>query len=499
MSENVSLKEIMKFRMDKLKVLRDKGIEPYPHKYEFSHKNIDIYNNQKDFLCEDSRSEIVSVAGRIVSLRNMGKSAFLHIQDDTGKLQVYLNNKNISDDLEKLVCENLDLGDIIGCRGEVFLTKTEELSIRAQNITLLAKNIRPLPNLKEKDGEAFNAFSDKESRYRYRHLDLIANPANRDVFRKRSDIINYLRAFLNSNDYLEVETPVLQPLYGGATARPFKTFHNALDRELFLRIADELYLKRLVIGGYDKVFEIAKDFRNEGVDRSHNPEFTMCEFYQAYSDVYDMMDMTEGLIKHIAQEMKIDKITFNSHPVNFKDEFDKVSFVEELSKALDCDFLNLNKDELICIAEDKGISLDNSLSYGKVVDKLFGELVEPNLINPTFVLDYPKLISPLAKKKRDAEIDVVERFELFIGGMEFANSFSELNDPVEQRFRLEEIIKSTTKIDKEIQLIDEEFISAMESGMPPMGGVGIGVDRLVMLFTGQSSIRDVILFPVLRY
>ena len=328
---------------------------------------------------------------------------------------------------------------------------------------------------------------------------MIANPANRDVFRKRSDIINYLRAFLNSNDYLEVETPILQPLYGGATARPFKTFHNTLDRELFLRIADELYLKRLVIGGYDKVFEIAKDFRNEGVDRSHNPEFTMCEFYQAYSDVYDMMDMTEGLIKHIAQEMKINKITFNSHPVNFKDEFDKVSFVEELSKALDCDFLNLNKDELICIAEDKGISLDNSLSYGKVVDKLFGELVEPNLINPTFVLDYPKLISPLAKKKRDAEIDVVERFELFIGGMEFANSFSELNDPVEQRFRLEEIIKSTSKIDKEIQLIDEEFISAMESGMPPMGGVGIGVDRLVMLFTGQSSIRDVILFPVLRY
>ena len=498
MSENTSLKEIIKFRMDKIKALQNKGVELYPHKYEFSHKNIDIHNGQAKFLSEDSNPSTVSLAGRIVSLRNMGKSAFLHIQDDSGKIQVYLSNNNIDNDLEKLVCDNLDLGDIIGCAGEVFLTKTKELSIRAKSITLLAKNIRPLPNLKEKDGESFNAFSDKESRYRYRHLDLIANPGNKDVFIKRSKVINSLRSFLNSNDYLEVETPVLQPLYGGATARPFKTFHNALDRELFLRIADELYLKRLIIGGYDKVFEIAKDFRNEGVDRSHNPEFTMCEFYQAYSDVYDMMDMTEKLIKYIACSMDIDKITFNSHSINFKEDFEKVSFVDELNKALNTDFLNLNKKELIKVAEENDIFLDENLSYGKVVDKLFGELVEPKLLNPTFVLDYPKLISPLAKKKRNTEADVVERFELFIGGMEFANSFSELNDPVEQRARLEEIIKSTSKIDKEIQVIDEEFISAMESGMPPMGGVGLGVDRLVMLFTAQVSIRDVILFPVLR-
>ena len=497
MTENKSLKEIMKFRIEKINKMVDSGIDVYPHKYKYSHKNIDIHNNQEKLLNEP-KSSIVSIAGRIVSLRSMGKSTFLHIQDDTGKIQFYLNNSNIENELDRIVCENLDLGDIVGGSGEVFLTKTEELSIRVQNITLLAKNIRPLPNLKEKDGEAFNAFTDKESRYRYRHLDLIANPSRKDVFRKRSNIINHLRTYLNLNDYLEVETPVLQPLYGGATARPFKTFHNSLGRELFLRIADELYLKRLVVGGYQKVFEIAKDFRNEGVDRSHNPEFTMCEFYEAYSDVYDMMAMTEDLIKYIARQINIAEVKFNSHLISFQKEFKRVSFVEELSKALGEEFLSLTKKELIQLSDKNNISIDTSLSYGKIIDKLFGELVEPSLIQPTFVLDYPRLISPLAKQKSESDIDVVERFELFIGGMEFANSFSELNDPLEQRNRLEEIIASTSKIDKEIQVIDEDFLAAMEAGMPPMGGVGIGVDRLVMLFTGQSSIRDVILFPVLR-
>ncbi len=498
MSENNSLKEMIKFRMDKIKTLKEHGVELYPHKYKYSHKTIEIHNNQDTLLLEQAEDNSVSIAGRIISLRDMGKSTFLHIQDDSGKIQIYLNNNNINSELEKIVCNNLDLGDIVGCSGEVFLTKTKELSVRAKNIMLLAKNIRPLPNLKEKDGEAFNAFTDKESRYRYRHLDLIANPSRKDIFKKRNDIINHLRGYLNSNDYLEVETPVLQPLYGGATARPFKTFHNSLNRELFLRIADELYLKRLVIGGYEKVFEIAKDFRNEGVDKSHNPEFTMCEFYQAYSDVYDMMNMTESLIKYIAEKIDINKITFNSHLINFNNEFKKVSFIDELNNALGDDFLSLSKDELVKISDKNNISLDDNLSYGKIIDKLFGELVEPKLIDPTFVLDYPKLISPLAKQKRDSSIEVVERFELFIGGMEFANSFSELNDPVEQRNRLEEIIDSSSKIDKEIQVIDEDFIAAMEAGMPPMGGVGIGVDRLVMLFTGQESIRDVILFPVLR-
>jgi len=498
MNENSSLKEIIKFRMGKIEILKKHGVELYPHKYEYSHKNIDIHNNQESLLSEENENKLVSIAGRIISLRDMGKSTFLHIQDASAKIQIYLNNNNIENDLEKIVSENLDIGDIVGCSGEVFLTKTKELSIRSRSITLLAKNIRPLPNLKEKDGEAFNAFTDKESRYRYRHLDLIVNPSRKHVFKKRSAIINYLSSYLNSNGYLEVETPVLQPLYGGATARPFKTFHNSLDRELFLRIADELYLKRLIVGGYEKVFEIAKDFRNEGVDKSHNPEFTMCEFYQAYSDVYDMMDITENLIKYIAQNIDVKETNFNSHSINLKDSFLKVSFVEELSSALGKDFLNLEKSELINLANKKNISVDNSLSYGKIIDKLFGELVEPNLIKPTFVLDYPKSISPLAKQKRDSDKEIVERFELFIGGMEFANSFSELNDPVEQRNRLEEIIKSTSKIDKEIQVIDEDFISAMEAGIPPMGGVGIGVDRLVMLLTGQDSIRDVILFPVLR-
>ena len=497
MTENKSLKEIMRFRIEKINKMINSGIDVYPHNYRYTHKNIDIHNNREELL-NSAADNMVSIAGRVVSLRSMGKSTFLHVQDDTAKIQFYLNNNNIENELDKIVCENLDLGDVIGGSGEVFLTKTKELSIRVQKITLLAKNIRPLPNLKEKDGEAFNAFTDKESRYRYRYLDLIANPSSKDVFRKRSNIINYLRSYLNSNDYLEVETPVLQPLYGGATARPFKTFHNSLNRELFLRIADELYLKRLVVGGYQKVFEIAKDFRNEGVDKSHNPEFTMCEFYEAYSDVYDMMDMTEDLLKYIAKELNISEVKFNSHLISFKSQFEKVSFVDELNKALGQEFLTLTKKELIQLADKNNISIDDSVSYGKVIDKLFGELVEPKLIQPTFVLDYPRLISPLAKHKRESDLDVVERFELFIGGMEFANSFSELNDPVEQRNRLNEIIDSTSKVDKEIQVIDEDFLAAMEAGMPPMGGVGIGVDRLVMLFTGQSSIRDVILFPVLR-
>jgi len=493
MSENKSLKDIMKFRIEKMNAMKEKGVDLYPHKYKRSHKNIELHDKADELI-----GNSISIAGRIVSLRDMGKSSFLNIQDDSSKIQVYLNNNNIVNELDRLVSSNLDLGDIIGCKGELFFTKTNELTVRGSSITMLAKNIRPLPNLKEKDGEAFNAFTDKELRYRYRHLDLIANPTRKSIFKKRSEIINHLRSYLTLNDYLEVETPVLQPLYGGATARPFKTFHNSLDRELFLRIADELYLKRLIVGGYEKVFEIAKDFRNEGVDKSHNPEFTMCEFYESYSDVYDMMELTEKLIKYIAEKMGLTEVSFNSHTINLKNKFTRVSFVDELNNALGIEFLNLNKVELLEVAKKKNISMDDSMSYGKIVDKLFGELVEPDLLNPTFVLDYPKLISPLAKKKRDSNTDIVERFELFIGGMEFANSFSELNDPMEQRARLEEIIKSTSKIDKEIQVIDEDFIAAMEAGMPPMGGVGIGVDRLVMLLTEQSSIRDVILFPVLR-
>ena len=493
MPENNSLKDIMQFRIDKINKLSESGVEVYPHSYKYSHKIDRIICDKSNII-----GQMVNIAGRIVSLREMGKSIFLHIQDDESKLQVYLNNKNILDHLGQLVCQNLDIGDIVGIKGEVFLTKTNELTIRCHEIAMLAKNIRPLPNLKEKDGEAFNAFTDKEQRYRHRHLDLIANPSRKAVFKQRSSIINSMRTYLNQNDFIEVETPVLQPIYGGATARPFKTYHNSLDRDLFLRIADELYLKRLIIGGYEKVYEIAKNFRNEGVDKSHNPEFTMCEFYQAYSDVYDMMDFTESMIKYIANQIKVSSVEFNSNVIDLTGKFNQVSFVEELNKALGADFLELSKDDLIDAASKEGIALDKNLSHGKIIDKLFGELVESSLLQPTFVMDYPKSISPLAKQKRNESRQVVERFELFIGGMEFANSFTELNDPVEQRLRLEEIIKSTSKIDKEIQVIDDEFINAMESGMPPLGGVGIGVDRLVMLLTGQDSIKDVILFPVLR-
>ena len=386
----------------------------------------------------------------------------------------------------------------MGCSGELFLTKTGELSIKADNLIILSKNLRPLPNLKEKEGISFNSFEDKELRYRYRHLDLIANFDVKNVFIKRSKIIKSIRNFLDNNGYLEVETPALQPIYGGASARPFTTYHNSLDRTLYLRIADELYLKRLIIGGFEKVYEIAKNFRNEGMDRNHNPEFTSLEFYEAYSDMYSMMDFTEELIKNTAMDINALNIFYGGNKIDLNLPFERKSMFDLFSEHLGKGIELMDIGKLQEIAKLNKIDFENKMNFGQLLDKVFGELIEPNLIKPTFVYDYPAAISPLAKKKRNTDEDLVERFELFICGMEFANSFSEQNDPIEQKEKLIEQNLLKDAGDDEAQILDDDFIEAMEAGMPPTGGVGIGIDRLVMLLTQSNSIKDVILFPILK-
>ena len=492
-SENNSLKQIMAYRLEKLGKIKNAGINPFPYKYSASHKISKILSGQKKLLCEH-----VSICGRIISFRKMGKASFIHIQDESGKLQAYTKNDILPDGIYDNIVRNLDLGDILGISGKLFITKMGELTIKADGLEILAKNMRPLPNLKEKDGETFNAFEDKELRYRHRHLDLIANPEVINIFKDRARIISALRSELDSKEYIEVETPVLQNIYGGASARPFTTFHNTLDQKLYLRIADELYLKRLIIGGFTKVYEIAKNFRNEGMDRNHNPEFTALEFYQAYADVYDMMDLTEEMIHKVAK--KIDKKTLNfmSHTIDISEPFLRKSMFDLLNDATGDRVDLMDSFNLYELAKSKSIAVEKNMNYGQLLDSIFGSLVEPNLIQPTFVTDYPKAISPLAKVSRKGNSEIVERFELFIGGMEFANSFTELNDPIEQRNRLESQSKLRELGDDEAQVVDEEFLQAMEIGMPPTGGVGIGIDRLVMLLTEQNSIKDVLLFPAMR-
>ena len=492
-SENNSLKQVMVHRLEKLERIKDAGINPFPYKYPVSHNIESIIANQESLL-----DTPVSISGRIISFRKMGKASFIHIQDESSKLQAYAKNDILPDGIYDNIVRNLDLGDIIGISGDLFITKMGELTIKASGLEILSKNIRPLPNLKEKDGEAFNAFEDKELRYRHRHLDLIANPEVMNVFKERARIISALRSELDAQDFIEVETPILQSIYGGASARPFTTFHNTLDQKLFLRIADELYLKRLIIGGFTKVYEIAKNFRNEGMDRKHNPEFTALEFYQAYADVYDMMDLTESIIHNVAKTIDKKILNFSKHSIDITQAFIRKSMFDLLNEATGESLDSMDTSGLFLLAKAKNINVKKNMNYGQLLDAIFGALVEPNLVQPTFVTDYPKVISPLAKVSRDGNPEIVERFELFIGGMEFANSFTELNDPIEQRNRLEAQSKLRDLGDDEAQVVDEEFLQAMETGMPPTGGVGIGVDRLVMLLTEQNSIKDVLLFPAMR-
>ncbi|MFB0517055.1 MAG: lysine--tRNA ligase [Candidatus Neomarinimicrobiota bacterium] len=489
-----TLHEIRLIRQKKLHELRQMGIKPYPYRFEVTHHSADIQAMKDSQFPPD-----VAVAGRVVSLRRMGKASFAHLLDDKGKQQIYVKVDLVGEAAYEELFRRVDLGDFLGIQGRVFRTKTGEITVEARAIQLLAKSLRPLPNLKEKEGEVFDPFADKGNRYRHRYLDLIANPQVKEIFIKRARIIRLLRQFLDDHGYVEVETPALQPLYGGASARPFTTYHGTLDQTLYLRIADELYLKRLIIGGFEKVYEIAKDFRNEGMDRYHNPEFTALEYYQAYADYNDMLAFTEKLFKTLAEYLGSVTFTYQGHQIDLRPAFSRVGLFDLLNQYTGIDFSSVTDvDQLYNFAEERKLDVVKGLSYGQLLDKIFGLLVEPQLIRPTFVVDYPKSTSPLAKAHRDGPDSLVERFELFIAGMEFANAFTELNDPLDQRTRLEAQAQLREAGDEEAQVVDEEFLEAMEFGMPPTGGVGIGVDRLVMLFTGQDSIKDVILFPAMR-
>ena len=489
---NKSLKQIIDFRKDKLKKLEKMGIDPYPQKYNPTHLSSIIISDYESLEGKD-----VNVAGRIMSIRRMGKSSFFHIQDGGGRLQIFIKRDDIGEDIYNHF-KLLDIGDFVGVEGFVFKTKVNEISVHAKNLTVLCKSIRPLPIVKEKEDTTFDAFSDKEQRYRNRHLDLIVNTDIRDTFIKRANIIKSIRNYLDELGFLEVETPVLQPLYGGANARPFTTHHNSLDQKLFLRIADELYLKRLIIGGIDRVYELSKDFRNEGMDRNHNPEFTMLEFYWAYADYEDNMDLVEAMIRDVAKNIGAQKINWGEMTIDLAKPFKRKPIFELLKEATGEDFSNISLEQLRKICKEHNIEVEDNANYGQMLDGLMSTLVEPNLIQPTFVIDYPKEISPLAKKHRNGDPNLVERFELFIGTAEFANAFTELNDPIDQRDRFESQEKLVKAGDDEAHPIDENFLQAIECGMPPTAGVGIGIDRLVMLLTENLSIKDVILFPAMR-
>ena len=436
-----------------------------------------------------------------MTIRRMGKASFAHLQDHAGKIQIYLKKDDLGEKYD--IFRLLDIGDIIGIEGFVFKTKTGEISVHTDELTLLAKSLRPLPIPKETTDEAGNKiihdqFSDKELRYRQRYLDLVVNPEVRDVFTKRSKIISSMRRFLDYHNFIEVETPILQPLYGGASARPFTTHHNTLDTILFLRIADELYLKRLIIGGFNGVYEISKDFRNEGMDRSHNPEFTMMELYVPYKDYEWMMSFVEKMTSSICQEVfSTNKFNFEGRTIDFTPPWSRISLVDSLHEKIGADVLTIGFEDLKQIAKKFEIDLKNIESKSKLVDELFSETVQKEIIQPTFVKDYPLELSPLAKKHR-SKGGIVERFEVFVCGREICNAFSELNDPIDQRNRFDEQMKMREAGDEEAQQIDEDFIKALEYGMPPTAGLGIGIDRLVMLLTNQSSIRDVIFFPQMK-
>ncbi|MDD9880811.1 MAG: lysine--tRNA ligase [Candidatus Marinimicrobia bacterium] len=490
--EHKSLNQIIDFRKEKLTKLREAGVEPYPQKYEPTHFSADILGDFDNLEKKD-----VTIAGRIMSMRKMGKASFFHIQDQQGKIQVFIRRDDVGED-NYANFKLLDMGDFVGVNGYVFKTKMGEISIHANELTVLCKSIRPLPVVKEKEGETFDAFADKEQRYRNRHLDLIVNPEVKDTFVKRAKIIKGLRDHLDNLGFLEVETPALQPLYGGANARPFITHHNALDQQLYLRIADELYLKRLIIGGIDRVYEIAKDFRNEGMDRNHNPEFTMLEFYWAYADFEDNMNLVEDMIRSVAEGIGALQLKWGDMDVDLSKPFERLPILDLLKEATGEDLTEATDEQMQSICKANHVDVEDNANYGQMLDALMSELVEPKLVQPTFITDYPKAISPLAKKHRNGNPHLVERFELFIGGAEFANAFTELNDPIDQRERFESQARLAEEGDDEAHPVDENFLQAVECGMPPTGGVGIGVDRLVMLFTENVSIKDVIFFPAMR-
>jgi len=487
-------------RRESLQKLRELGINPYPaEEFKTTTTINEILSRFDDFEGKE-----VVLAGRMMSRRIMGKASFAELKDASGRMQIYINRDEIASDADGTMYNTvfkklLDMGDIIGIRGEVFKTKVGEESVNVKELTLLSKSLRPLPVVKtDADGKVHDAFADAEQRYRRRYVDLIVNDHVKETFIKRTKITNSMREFFNNRGYLEVETPILQPIPGGAAARPFMTHHNALDMPLYLRIANELYLKRLIVGGFDAVYEFAKDFRNEGMDRTHNPEFTVMELYVAYKDYNWMMNMTEELLEKISIDTnKTTEVMIGKNKVSFKAPYPRVPILEAIKIHTGFDVAGMKEDELRNVCKKVGIDVDETMGIGKMIDELFGEKCEHHYIQPTFITDYPKEMSPLTKEHR-TNPDLTERFELMVNGKELANAYSELNDPIDQRERFEDQMKLSAKGDDEAMFIDQDFIRALEYGMPPTSGIGIGIDRLVMFMTNNASIQEVLFFPQMK-
>ena len=492
------LSEQEQVRREKLQALRELGINPYPaalYPVDANSKNI-----KEDF----SEGKTVTIAGRLMSRRIQGKASFAELQDSEGRIQVYFNRDKICPDQDKTAYNEvykklLDIGDIIGIEGSLFTTQVGEKTVMVKSFQLLNKTLRPLPLPKtDADGNVYDEFNDPELRYRQRYVDLIVNPKVKDTFVKRTKITNSIRSFFNDKGYLEVETPVLQPIPGGAAARPFVTHHNALNIPLYLRIANELYLKRLIVGGFDGVYEFSKDFRNEGMDRTHNPEFTVMELYVAYKDYFWMMETTEALLEKVAIESQgSTKVTVGEHNIDFKAPYPRVPILEAIKTHTGIDVSEMDENQLRETAKNLGLEVNNTMGEGKLIDEIFGEKCEHHYVQPTFITDYPKSMSPLTKEHRDNP-KLTERFELMVNGKELANAYSELNDPIDQRERFEAQLALSEKGDDEAMFIDQDFLRALEYGMPPTSGIGIGVDRLVMLMTNNSSIQEVLFFPQMK-
>ena len=497
--QELSEQEII--RRKSLDEIRKLGINPYPAaKYPVNTNSQEIKQLYKQ---EENNFQEVCIAGRIMNRRIMGKASFAEIQDGKGRIQIYFNRdelcKGEDKSLYNIVFKRLlDIGDIVGIKGYVFITQVGEVSVFCQELTILSKSIRPLPVVKEKEGKTYDAFSDPEQRYRQRYLDLVVNPQVKETFKKRSQLVRSMRNFLDDKGYLEVETPILQPIHGGAAARPFKTHHNTLDQTLYLRIANELYLKKLIVGGFDGVYEFAKDFRNEGMDRFHNPEFTQMELYVAYKDYFWMMDTVEEMVEKIALDLHgTTRVQVGEHVIDFKRPWKRFTMFEAIEHFTGIDVSAMNESQLLATCKQLGIDTDERMAKGKLIDEIFGECCEAKLIQPTYITDYPVEMSPLAKKHRSAD-GLVERFEAICNGKEICNAYSELNDPIDQRQRFEDQLLLAQRGDEEAMALDEDFLRAIDLGMPPTSGLGIGIDRLAMIMTNAASIQDVIFFPQMR-
>ena len=501
MSRPLSEQEVV--RREARAALDAEGINPYPYAWAVDARAAEMLETFDDAMHQPQEGQAppwrVSIAGRMMSKRVMGKASFFDLQDGTGRIQVYVRRDDLPEGFYNQVFKKLlDIGDLVGVEGYVFRTRMGEITVHAERLELLSKALRPLPVVKEQQGTLYNELTDKEFRYRRRYVDLVVNPEVRTVFRQRAQMVTALRRFLDTRGYVEVETPVLQPLYGGAAARPFTTHHNALDMTLYLRIADELYLKRLIVGGFEGVYEIAKDFRNEGLSRFHNPEFTMLELYVAYKDYAWMMDLVEEMVEYAAIDLHgKPEVQVGEHLISFARPWPRLPMLEAIEQKTGHDLYGKNRDALAAIARDLDVDVDSTMGAGKIIDEIFGKFVESHLIQPTFITDYPVELSPLAKRHR-SKPGLVERFEAICNGKELCNAFSELNDPEDQRARFEEQAHLRAAGDEEAMQIDEDYLRALEYGMPPTAGLGVGIDRLAMLLTNQASIRDVILFPLLR-